>query len=192
MKKIVSLTLLLIMLIVGTTTATAQESDGEQLANISDGRVSRTIEDLFDEYNPSEKQTYLDIKSEHAEFHENRKGIRLEAVQNYAAKMSEISGQVADGTLTPAEGKEQLKVLRSEIKSFIEEAKAIIEQKKAEAQGIKDEIVTLKDSIRDELKKDEVVASKVAAYLEELNTLLQEHLDMDYHYAELIDEISPS
>lgn len=182
MKKIISITLVLLVLVSAGTAAFAQE-DTQEIDS------PRTIETLFDKYNPTAKQEFLTLQEEHREFHEERSVIRLEIIQNYSGQVSSITGQVADGTITPAEGREQLQALRAGVKSIREAIAAVLEPKKAEIEAIKNQAEAVRDSIKDALKEDEVSESQIAGYLDQLVDLLNQHLEIDFKYAALVDEV---
>ena len=184
MKKVLTLLLTFAILIAGTQAALASDDDPAE-------SNPHAIEDLFSEYNPGALQEYIDMKAEHKAFHESRAALRTEYIRNYSAQVSEITAQIADGTITPAEGRRQLQILKNEIQAYREAAEQIFKDKKQEAEAIKEKFESLKESIKNELKDETTDAGKMAGCLDELNTLLRNHIDTDYKYAEMIDEILP-
>lgn len=190
MKKILILILTCTILIFGGATALAEGTE-HVTEDMQTNNRTHTLEDLFDKYNPAEKQTYLNLKSDHQTFHENRQTARTETIQYYAGQMSAITGQVSQGAISPSEGREQLRALRSEIESLREDIKVISDQKHIEADSIKSDITALRDLIKSALQEEEIDSSQIASYLEQLNNLFEEHLEMDYKYADMVDDLLP-
>lgn len=188
MKKIVISILICTLLVFGGATALAEGAD-TPTSGIQYEVKTRTIEDLFDTYNPTEKLTFLNLQEQHQTFHEERRSARTEVQQNFAEQLSTISGNVADGTITPAEGLEQLQTLRSRITELREEIQAVLSQKQIEADAIKSKTTALRELIKNALQQDEVVASDIASYLEGFNDLFAGHLTMDYKYADMVDSL---
>lgn len=191
MKKITISVLICIVLVLGGTTALAEEPNDITTEVQNDSR-SKTIEGLFDTYNPTEKETFLNLQEAHQTFHEGRLEIRTEVIQYYAAQISVISGQIAEGTITPADGSEQLQALRSEATTLREDIQVILAQKQIEADSIKSELTALRDLSKNALQQDETSASEIAAYLEQFNTYFNNHIEMDYKYADMVDTILPA
>lgn len=189
MKKILIPILICALLIFGGATVLAEgtENTNDLLVN----NRTHTLADLFDKYNPAEKQIYLDLKSDHQTFHESRQTTRTETIQCYAGQMSVITGQVSHGTISPSEGAEQLRALRGEIESLREKIKVISDQKQIEVESIKSDIAALRELIKCALQEDEIDSSQIASYLEQLNNLFEKHLEADYKYADMIDNLLP-
>lgn len=191
MKKILISVLICAALILAGATALAEGND-ELTSDMHDGSRTQTIENLFDTYNPTGKQTFLDLKAEHQAFHEGRTETRTEVIQYYAGQLTIIAGQVADGIIAHTEGREQIASLRNELTTLREEIQGIQEQKQIETSAIKDDIIALRELIKEALKQDEIIASEIASYLEQFNDLLEEHLKIDYKYADMVDILLPA
>jgi len=93
MKKILISVLICAVLIFGGATALAEGTD-TPTSGIQYGDRTRTIEGLFDTYNPTGKLIFLDLQAEHQTFHEERRAARTEVQQDFADQLSTISGKL--------------------------------------------------------------------------------------------------
>lgn len=131
-----------------------ETTDGVKREALSKEEARAQVVQLFETYNPDALDAFNSVNSEHKLFHEEARAER-------AAYKAEL----------PEGSRENLK-----------EIKAILDMKRSDDEMNKAELRAVRLALRAAVKEETTDASIVASHLDELVSLLEDHLAIDVEY----------
>jgi len=197
MKKIVVLLLVGLMVMAGSVMAFAEETPAELgerpiREERSPEEKRAKVEELFSLYNPDGLEAFNQITEEHKSFHEMAKSIRESFKSDLQTQRQAIRTQLENGEITQEEVQAMKETAKAERQVFKEEAMAIKASKQAEVQAIKEEHKALRTSLKEALKAEVVDQGLVASLLDQMVELLEDHVEVDYKYFEMMQSLRDS
>ncbi len=196
MKKIMVLLMVGLMVITGSMTVFAEETtDDVSERSVKAERTSEErrekLEELFSTYNPDGLDAFNAAVDEHKAFHEmaqsEKEAFRLEI----QAEKEAIRAQYDNGELTKEEVRAIVEEAKAERELIKEELLEIRVLKKADVEAIKVEVQAVRTSLKEALQAEEIDTVYVGSLLDKLVELLEEHIDVDYLYYYMIQDLRP-
>jgi len=194
MKKIMVLLMVGLMVITGSMTVFAEETTDKineraVKAERTSGERREKLEELFLTYNLDGLDAFNTAVDEHKAFHDmaqsEKEAFRLEI----QAEKEAIREQFDNGELTEEEVRVIVEERKAERELIKEDVLEIKDLKKADVEAIKAEVQLVRTSLRDALQAEEIDAVYVGSLLDQLVELLEEHIDVDYLYYDMIQDL---
>lgn len=195
MKKLATILLTLTLLLsLGVTANAAKEPSTDPQVNVGSAGLKTEaakpdISELFNTYYPEGLSYHESLQAEHESFHQERQAVKEATLAEKKAEKDAIKAAVEAGEMTRIEGLEALLELLKAQEPIRTELEAIKAAKQAEADIIKAERQALGQAMRTLLQEETIDEAAVASLLAEASDLLRAHIDMDYYYAEMVDDL---
>lgn len=182
-KVLVILALVAVMLVGFAVTANAAPPEESR------ERDAKALTRLFLKYDTENLGEYLAIKEEHRAFHESRKGLYEATKQRVAGQLNALIEALIDGEMTLEQAQEAFAENRDKVAEFRETLDGIRDLRQAEAEAIREDLQDVRTQIKDALSTDEVDEALMKDLLAQSLKLFNQHLQMDYKYAEQFDDV---
>lgn len=194
MKKLVVFLLVAVMMLTSSVMVFAEDNaegvtERPERTELSQEEKEAKRQDLFNLYNPAAYTDLLAAKEAHEAFHTTAKAEREVMKADRQAEREAFKASVQAGEMTReevqaivAERKAENEVLKAEVESIKALKQADVEANKAEMQAVR-------ASIKTALQAEEVDATYVASLLDQMVDLLEAHIDIDYYYYNMIQDL---
>jgi len=194
MKKLIVFLLVAVMMVSSSVMVFAEDNaeaiaERPQRTELSQEEKEAKREELFNLYNPGAYLDLLAAKEAHDTFHEDAKAERELVKAARQAEREALKASVEAGEITREEAqviieekKAANEVLRGEIESIKVLKQADVESNKAEVQAVR-------ESLKTALQAEEIDAVYVASLLDQMVDLLEDHIDIDYYYYNMIQAL---
>lgn len=191
MKKVLVLLLVGLMLMSSTVMVFAEENDGSKVARGERTELSREEKEqkvlaLFESYNPLALATFESLKAEHKSFHEMVRAEKEIIKATFVAEREALKASVENGELSQEEIRAIFQEYKTEREALKEEFATLRAAKQAEVEANKAELKQVREALRLALTSEEIDANLVASLLDQMVILLNNHLDIDYYYYDLL------
>lgn len=193
MKKVSILCLVFILVMSLSVTAFA-ENEGTEAERGAGREVERQekvkgdILTVFETYYPEKLSEMSQLKSEHESFHENAKAeketMKEEMKAEKQAFREEMKTAVENGEMTTDEVKAIMEAKKAEVTAIREDVQLIVAEKKSVVEGIKNNAKAVRETLREAIANEDIAT--IQSSLDQLMGYLEQHLDADYYYFDLI------
>lgn len=198
MKKIILLMLVGLMTLAGSALTFAEVTGEEE--NSVRGEKSQRVElskeerrakvvELFEIYNGDALTDFNAVNEAHRVFHEASRTEREILKAAMIEQREVLKAQLDNGELTKEEVQvivKETKFRRQEIRSDIQ---SILEQKRADAAVNQEKTKGVRTAIRSQLQEEIIDGAQVASLLDQLVTLLEEHVEIDQLYYNMVHDL---
>jgi len=198
-KKLVTLTLVVAVVLSSSLMAFAEETEtrGERAIRTESRekptKAERThkLLSFFQEYNPGEYNAIVSALNEHETFHLNAKAYFETLKADFQSEKEAIKASYESGEMTEEEFQAYVAAKREEHALNKGKREIIVAEKQAAAEVIKEQRTAVNQALREALKSEIIDSDVVQSLLSQMLVLLNQHIDMDNYYFNLLTENNP-